>query len=234
MSEDVSQEDLVEDIGFNDESIRSNEIELYKGRAGYTDRIGIVSDKVKKAKIHYRKGMGYVLCRSKPAKKDAKGVVVEEAHKALCCKKLGAPKVRCGVVIAHYHTNKQGDIDPNHLGYTLKVWIFGEDKYSLIRSYNAEMPIDKNDIKIMCTDAEYQKIQFMPAKDSLWRKPQLGWVDEIHEEAATMGEKVPRLLGKVLTDDEILESLGEAAGAAAAANSVGSEKDIDSVLEGIV
>lgn len=234
MSEDPTQDGLVETIGFDDDSIRANDLELYKGRAGYTDRIGFAIETVRKARVHYRKGLGYVMCQSSPAKKDEKGVVVVEAQKGLCCKKLGPPKIRLGSVIVHYHTNKLGEIDPNHLGYTLKVWVFGEDKYVLIRSYSAEMPIAENDIKIMCTDAEYQKIQFMPAKDILWKKPQLGWKSGIQEEANSMWERVPRLLGKVVTDDDILESLGEAAGVAAAANSVGAEKDIDSVLEGIV
>ena len=234
MADDLRQEDLVDDIGFDDESVKCSDAEFYKGVTNRTDRIGIVSRRVKRVSTHYKKGVGHVMCRSKPSQKNNQGVVVVEAVKALCCKKLPAPKVRCGVVIVQYSTDRQGDIDPNQpLRYQLMFWIFGEDKYVLIRSYNKEMPIDKNDIKIICSDSQFQKLQFMPARGSLWQKEKLGWKKEIEEEAALLQEKLPRFMGKALSDDEILEAVGSSSGNSPV-NTTGTEQDLNSVLDGMV
>lgn len=230
MSE-ITADDLVMETGFDDETIKtSGDVAFYRGEAGRIDRIGIVSKKVKMVKTHYKKGVGHVLCRSRPAKKKD-GQIVSEAYKALCCEKLtgkSSAKLRCGVVIVQYSTDRKGEI-LKPFDYTLKVWIFGEDKYVRIRNYNKALPIAENDIMIDCSDATFQKLSFDPATGSMWQKDQLGWKDEIIEEAAQLEEKLPRFMGKVLTDDEIREAVGGSA-AAAGANLTGTEQDLDAVL----
>lgn len=235
MAEELNQMDLVGEIGFDDETIKASDVEFYKGVTGRTDCIGIVSKRVKIVKAHYKKGVGYIMCRSKPAEKDETGKVVKEAQKALCCKKFTgkmAAKTRCGVVVVQYTTDRQGEINPKNLNYRVQAWLFGEDKYVLLRSYNKALPIAKNDIKILCTDSNFQKLQFLPASGSLWQKEQVGWKDEILEEAAAIEKKLPLLMGKAMSDEEILEAVGDSIDPPPV-NTTGDERDLDSVLDGM-
>lgn len=232
MSDSMNPQDYAGEIGFDDPNIKAADASFYKGTKDQTDRIGIVSKGFKTLMTHYKKGLGHVICRSTPPKRDESGKIVESSQRALCCKKLKPAKLRCGGVIVQYRTDQHGNLK-EPFTYDVKVWVFGEDKYVTLRNINSEFPISENDLKVHCTDPGYQKLQIQPANGSFWQKDKLGWKPEILAEAAALQEKLPTLMGKMRTDEEILENVGAVPDDQQVANVVGNDQDLDKVLENI-
>jgi hypothetical protein len=84
---------------------------------------------------------------------------------AECVKLLGEPKIRFGTVIAKYQTDKAGNVlspDLEHLAF-----VFGTDKFPILKSLHKEWSLSTRDITLQCTEADFQKISFLPCNESL-------------------------------------------------------------------
>lgn len=239
----VKQVDLVEDVAFDDESVKGPNVSFFKGQTkDAVYRIAVASTKFKIVQTHFVDGFGQVMCRTPRVKE---GEVVQ---KALCCKKLKDPSVRCGLVIVKYTTDPQGSLlkPPS---YMLMAWIFGgREKLSNLRGINEDYPLTKHDLKVTCTDVDWQKFTFLPTPECLWQKEQLGWIQDIKQGAAELEKVLPQFMGKVLEDEEILElvkksgkggseeagkSDSKTASPQGSAAVVGEDSDLASVLENL-
>ena len=87
-----SETTFSDEIGFDDTSVSTNQFEKYKGKKGQTDRISIVYSKVRRAKVNYIEGIGYVI---------ANDYTID---------KYGSAIQRFATIIAQYRTDKFGKL----------------------------------------------------------------------------------------------------------------------------
>jgi len=229
---------LIDLDGFSDETIKGTDVEKYVGKKGVTDRLGLIYHRVPlseipkdklasikqklesgeierskvngveyinqlkpwAARVHYddKFGLNYFFCLSTPGKKE------------VCCEKFGQPKVRISVIVAHYATNKDGKLNAP-MSYNLKPWVFNEQKYTSLKSKNAEFPLLSRDILVTCKEDQFQQLDFTPCKDSAWRANK-DLENAVYEESLSLYAAAERALGRERTLDEVNEAMGIASG----------------------
>ena len=195
---------------WEDQNIRTYEFDLYKGRLNVTDRIGIlVPNEIVYGRTHFVDKVGYFMCQS-----DWKTVGNQDTctRIAPCCEKLEAPDKRFACLIIHYGTNPQGAL-VQPFSFTLKLWRFSASKFVELRDHNAEFPFDKHDLKMSCTEANYQRFNTHACKEKLcetenFRKKYGAEVDQWVKGALP---KLTTQVAKSFTAKELLEKLGMAA-----------------------
>lgn len=212
----VGQNTYVTDFG--DESVRQYEFELFNGRLGVTDRIYIMRPKsIVKTRQHYNDKTKFILCNSTYVRQGEMDVMTVEAE---CCKKLGNNNLRFAALIIRYHTDKAGQLIKPFVVPELRLWKFGVDKYLQLKAIAKEWPLDQHDLSINCSDEKFQKMTIGAMKNCIYKLPDfpadLTLQFETWANAST--PKIPRELGKTMTDKEILELLGVAGAAPATMN----------------
>jgi hypothetical protein len=211
----------IESFGTEREDIQGSKFQKYKGKAGQTDRVGILPFEPKKyfkgAKCHYKDRI--FLCKSTPAKKE------------ICCTHSyegNRPMYRIGGVIVIYDmVTKDGKMKLK--GYQLLPWVFREKMYQKLVQADKEFPLDQHDIKLTCSNEEFQTIDIQSCRESIWSSnPELK--KKVTEEAQALFEEVSRNIGSDLGVTEIREVLGiDAPGSDDAAADV----DLGQVIETI-
>lgn len=204
--------DDVSNFGFENEDIRSGIYEKYKGKKGETHRLSIVFTDPKAmfagAKAHFKER--YFLCK-----------------KGICCDKIGAPKWRVGSVVVRYTTDKLGGIK-QPFSYELYPWIFSESTFLKLKTLNTEFPLTTHDIKVSCTNEEYQHLDITPCNESIWlAKEELK--TKILVEAKPIWDFVKKSIATDLSIEEIKDLLS--AGSATADPTSG--LDLDKVLQSV-
>jgi hypothetical protein len=202
MSEDVSV------FGFENDDIKGGLLEKYKGKKNETHRNAIIftdpTAMFAGAKIHFKDR--FFICK-----------------KAECCDKLGPPKWRVGAAIIKYNTDKMGTIK-KPFGYELYPWIFSEGTFIKLKNINLEFPLATHDIKISCTNEEYQHLDITPCNESIWQaKEELK--SKVLDEAKPIWDYVKKSLASDLPIEEIRDLLGISGGADPTTNI-----DLDQVL----
>lgn len=198
----------IEETGFDDLSVRVFEIELFKGRKGYTDRVGFpLLGKGKdgelvpftlKARVHYNSETGTFLCLS------------SGDEQADCCKRLGSPGLRFGTILVQYLTDKNGTLKKPG-GYDLKFWFFSDKKFDKLRSVNSEYSLAQKDLKISCTNQEFQHLDMMPCKEAVWQLKESLKV-KIQEDAEKLKPQLKKMLARNKTLEQVREDLGISSG----------------------
>ena len=210
MSESVST------FGFDNEEIKSGIYEKYKGTKNQTDRCGIIYSDPKAmfagSKIHYYDpAKKYFICK-----------------KGDCCDKLGPSKWRVGAVIIKYGTDKQGNIK-KPFNFEVLPWVFGEGTYLKLKTVNSEFPLATHDIKISCTNEEFQHLDITPCNETIWTaKDELKAM--ILEQAKPIWESVKRSIAHDLSVEEIKELLGSGTSSGSTSIDPSAGLDLDSVL----
>jgi hypothetical protein len=208
----------IESFGTERDDIQGSKFQKYKGKAGNTDRVGLIPFEGKKffkgAKCHYKDRI--FLCKSTPNKKE------------ICCTQSydgNRPMFRIASVIVIYNLVVK-DGKQKLKDYQLLPWIFREKMYNKLVSADKEFPLDTHDIKLTCSNEEFQTIDIQSCKESIWASsPELK--TKILEEASSLFEEAIRNIGADLGLVEIREILGvDAPGADDAATGV----DLDQVI----
>jgi hypothetical protein len=214
-------------FGKNDRSVMSGgDLEFYKGERNRTDLISLCwffedektgeyqmgredTPKFLSGEIHYVKGLGYIL--DNPYLRD----------------KLGPPKRKIGTFVVHYRTDKQGNL-MKPFEYEVKPWTFGEDKFRQLAEINKDFPLTSHDIKVVCTDDQFQKMTFYPSpKESVWRMK-----DSLRDEVlSTVKSLSARLsIGREVPLDDLKEHFGDSR---SPVPDVSSDVGYDDLLDGI-
>lgn len=191
----------VEMFGADREDIQTNKFKSYKGKEGKTDTVGFVFVEKNKAycgaHTHYKDR--YFLCKS------------TKENKAVCCTAHydnNKPKYRIGGVIVKYELGKDPESGKQKLvGYEVLPWIFGPTMYNKLKEIDKEFPFDQHDVKLTCTNENFQNIDITPCKTSIWRKNE-GLKEKILEQFPTVMEDARSNLGSDLNLEEIKELLG--------------------------
>jgi len=202
-----------EEIGFDDESVSSNRFEKYKGRKGYTDRIGMVYLKdgkpiVQKAKVHYIEGVGNVIAND------------------YTIAKYGEPQLKFATIVGVYRTDKFGKLE-KPIGVQCKYFVFNAPKYEALRKANTEFPLDKHDLLVSCAEEQYQQLSFQSCKESVWQMNEAKVKELVMAQIEKLSKYLEGQLGQKLTAQQIKEKLGESEGTTATEEAA---IDADSVI----
>jgi len=201
-------------FGLDNEDIRGGMYEKYRGTKNQVDRCGIIFTDPKNmfagAKTHYKER--YFLCK-----------------KGKCCEILGPARWRVGSVIIKYGTDKQGMIK-KPFSYEIFPWVFGEGTYVKLKNTNSEFPLTTHDVKISCSNEDYQTLDIIPCNESIWTaKEELK--KQILEDAKPYWECVKKSIASDLSVEDIMQLIsGGTQGAGAAAVDPSAGLDLDSVL----
>ncbi|MBD3261269.1 MAG: hypothetical protein GF334_06225 [Candidatus Altiarchaeales archaeon] len=212
----------VESFGLDRDDIQPNKFQRFKMKGGQQERIGIIyadpKSIFKGTLVHYKDR--YFICKSEGQKPSDK--------KEICCLHSydsNTPKWRVGCIIVIYDIEKKDGKDKLK-GYNLIPWIFSQTMYEKIRGL--DFPVTDYDLRVKCTNEEFQNIDITPARNSLWQSNE-GLKKKILSEAEGMFNDIPRNLASDLSVTEIRELLGiDAPGAEDAAEDIG---DIGDIIE---
>lgn len=191
---------------FYDQNVSQYEFKLYSGKAGQIDRIYLLAPRdIVRGRSHFHdKLKGGILCNSQyTLSSDRKTeILVQEAN---CCKWLGNPQIRFGALVMHYGTDIRGQI-VLPFTYELRLWRFGVDKYTSIRTVNADFPVERFDLQCDCKDSTYQKIVITNKPEAIFLHPNFP-ADKKAEVLAWVASSVPKLhkeLGRKFENDQDL------------------------------
>jgi hypothetical protein len=124
-------------------------------------------------------------------------------------------------------------------------WIFAKDKFEQLKNRHSEFHFGTNDLSVTCTDEQYQKMDMMPAKESLLRlfveKPDKNkaLLDSIVSRTNAIADGLLDQIGRSMTVAQVQAKLngtstapgGAPAGARAGGNSSSvSTQDLDDLL----
>jgi len=205
----------IETFGFENEEIKGGMYERYKGKKGEVHRGAIIYTDPKAmfagAKVHFN--TRFFLCK-----------------KGICCEKLGPAKWRVGSVLCKYGTDRNGNIR-QPFSYELFPWLFSEQTYIKLKTTNSEFPLANHDIKISCTNDEYQHIDINPCNEIIWTAKET-IKKQILEEAKPIWDFIKRSIASDLSVEEIKELLGIGVQTAGGSDPT-TALDLDKVLDAV-
>lgn len=177
--------------------INSKVVEKYKAVAGRVDRIAVLVDTPVVTKFHYIDDVGYVICFG-----------------GACCDADPSPaKVRYLFPIIKYQGDEKGRISKS-CGYEVQVLSVGKETYeSLVAIHETSIEeegtgITQFDLKINCTDEQYQKLNFTPTTSSTWRtRPDM--IEDIKERWKTITTHMTKAIARTMTPAQFAEAMGE-------------------------
>lgn len=194
----------VETFGTERDDIQGNRFKKLKMKTGDEIRCGILyfdekgKDIFMGAKVHTKKDMKTFICKS------------TKENKEVCCTHSwegNIPRYHIGCIIVIYTIGKDSSGGMKLKEYELLPWIFWETMYRKIVSADNEFPIIKHDLKLKCTNDEYQNIDIQSCKESIWTSSKT-LKERIIEEAKPLRETISRNLGADLSLIEVKELLG--------------------------
>ena len=134
-----------------------------------------------------------------------------------------------------------GQLDQGRLAsgeYEVKNWVMGLDKFNQLTSINSEYPLIEHDLKIDCTEVQFQKMNFSPCRDSVLRKlksDKVSMYKEIMQIVEGVFDKQPQDLARDLTLDQIREKItGEVSSPLGNSSSFSSDSNFDDLLDGVL
>ncbi len=150
----------------------------------------------------------------------------------------GPSRLAVGTLIVSWPLTASGKLDAAALSrgeYKIQPWVFSKDKYTTLKSNNAEWPYNEYDLKVVCTDTQYQKMTFTPMKDNLLAKlkdksPQI--YEDIVAKLAAAAEGLPDDICRKYTLAQLREKMtGDAASPEV---SMESTENLDSLVDGLL
>lgn len=182
---------------------------------------------------HYKQGVGYFLNKG-------------PEFTALAG---NPPKQAIGTIIIVWPTDSKGVLDKARLaadeGIDVLPWIFSADKYKQFGQIHAEFPVGEHDVKLDCTDTQYQKMTFTPCKDSILRKlrdnPKAKAImDRIQARVQEIAGSLQSEIARDLSLDQIRAKLsgdsGSGSGNSGGGNMAGAtvSENIDDLVDGLL
>lgn len=221
-------EPMVDSVGLNDKSVDIQTYDRYKGRKGVTDRIAIISASLIRARVHYH-----------DAKKKSFKCLSTSEKQAACCKAMGEPDQKFGLVIFQYLTDENGNqLTEEKLSGKLKLWVVSDSRYSELSQIHKEFPLldgglpnPQFDMTIKCTEEQYQRMTFTPCREAFWKKKE-DWYNAIKLKEAKARPRLIKAMGSDLTELEVMDLLEIDTSPAHSPSAAGSgEIDVGDILD---
>lgn len=211
-------------VSLNDKSVDIQTFDRYKGRKNVTDRIAILSSTLLRARVHYH-----------DAKKKSFKCLSTPTHQAPCCKHMGEPDQKFGLIVFQYLTDENGNmLTDEKLSGKVKLWVVSDSRYSELSQIHKEFPLldagfaePQFDMTLKCTEEQYQRMTFTPCREAFWKKKQ-EWFDAIKQKANKAIPRLGKAMGNDLTELEILDLLEIDSHGTSPTS--GNEIDVDDVL----
>lgn len=156
----------------------------------------------------------------------------------------GPSKTQVATVVCKWPTDNKGTLDKARFTageFEVNSWTISVDKYRAIGSRHEEFPLGQSDLKLTCTDTQYQKVDISPCRENLFRKIMEKNPDRaklIIDAAIEVVRELPKDLAQDLTLEQIREKLGQggksgpvAGGPVAASNSADFDGMLDDLLK---
>lgn len=222
--------------GIGDDTVKQYDFELYSGKANQTDRLFLIRPyQIIKARQHYNEKTKFILCNSEYTPQGEQEVLTKEAD---CCKMLGSNQLRFAALVLRYITDRNGELVRPFQVPEFRLWKFGVDKFIQLRTIDKDFKLNAHDLKISCTEEKFQRLQIGATPDCVYLHqqypPLLKQQSEAWAEAAL--SKVPREMGRRMTDAEIRTALGVNTGAGQAPQMTAADQppvDFGSVIGGM-
>jgi len=148
------------------------------------------------------------------------------------------PKDAIATVIVNWPLDSQGDLDKAAMAagkVQVQPWVVSSDKYEQWKSIHKEFHFGEHDVKVVCTDTQYQKMQFVSCKNSILAKlaeKAPDSFDKIVTKIKNVAASVNRELGQNLSLDDLRSKLqGKGGNPAGAAPDPVSTKEIDNLID---
>lgn len=187
----------LKETGFDDNTIKSSDLDFFSAELR-TYRIGIIHIPDMRpcivVPVHYKEN--YFICHT-----------TDESNPKECCEVLGPARPRIGSIIIVYGTDKNGQLrEP--FTFELKAWLYGADKYEMMKISNQTFPLNSNDLMVTCTEKTYQRMNIQPAKGSVWQSGGDDFKKWIITEAKKMMKRIPQVIARKLNRAEMLDRVG--------------------------
>ena len=151
-----------------------------------------------------------------------------------------APKMMVATIVVSWALGKNGQPSKDSLFSSMPdvmPWIFSQDKYEKLKKQHLMgYPMHDWDVQIDCEDATYQKFNFLPAKQNIFKEMLKSTNEQGQEVAKHIVERVRALapnlereIGQNLTIEQLKEKMGvESSGPVG--NVVAGDADVDNLL----
>ena len=124
-----------------------------------------------------------------------------------------------------YGTDKLGGLKAP-FAYDLFPWIFSETCYVKLQTVHNEFPLTTHDLKISCTNEEFQHLDITPCNESVWQaKDELK--KKVLEDAKSVWDYVKKSIAADLSVEEIKDLFSMSSGAGTDPTT---KLDLDSIL----
>lgn len=130
-----------------------------------------------------------------------------------------APKTRINTLIVKWPLKAGGKLDMEAIAegrFDVLYWVFDDGKYDELKPIHSEWHFGAHDLKIKCSDAQFQKMSFSPTKESvlakLAEKPDGAHYQALLAAAQAMLPGLGDEVGKDMSLDQIREKLAGGGG----------------------
>lgn len=214
-------------VGFGDKRVQLSTFDRYKGRAGYTDRVAFIIPGIERAYSYFHNNKLFRFPEKAEMQK-------------LCRDTLGEPQQRFGLIMFHYATDQEGNLPQDEDGNVIqklsgqvKLWAVSETRYAELSGIARSWPLldggfseKQVDIMITCTEEKFQKMQIQPTPEAFFKTKQ-AWYDALLGKLPKAQERLQFVLGKTLSDLELMEALGVSNASAPSTGSTANAGEID-------
>ena len=214
-------------VTLGDKKVETSQFDRYKGVKGRTDRIAILSATLIRGYRHYHPGKKRSF--RAPSTADVAKLVTAE---------LGPPEQRFALCLFHYTTDEAGNlIDTSKCQGRVKTYGISESRYEELSNMHRSWPLldggfteKQHDILILCTEEQYQRMNFTPCPEAHWKKKE-AWFNALKEKEKAALPKIKMTLGREMSDTEILEMLGTAMPSQTGGTENAGDVDLSDILE---
>ena len=148
------------------------------------------------------------------------------------------PKMSIATVVVVWPTDKNGNIDKNRMkngDCDVMPWVFSKRKYSELKALASEWPFGEHDLKLTCTEAQYQQTSQANCRENFLQKLQEKGSDsftEIMERVESVVANLNGFIGNEYTVDQLREKMGMAVSSSSTESTTDEVDDmIDSMLD---
>jgi hypothetical protein len=215
-------------------AMTSGRVERLKMKEGEVYYLSHVWYHVKDGQLDFSRGP-----RFKGAKRfyvPSVGYFLDNGSKELAALAGTPSKVQVASIYVVWPTS-QGRLDQSRLGdYKVQPWLFSKAKYDTIESKATDWPLDQHDLKIRCTDANFQKLEIDSTKECILRHAKVAqYLPDIIARMQAIETGINDTICREMTPAQVREKLGTAApvtgaaGRSSAGSSKASSQDEDSM-----
>lgn len=151
------------------------------------------------------------------------------------------PKMMIATIVVSWPLAKNGQPTKDSLfgeKPDVMAWIFGGDKYEKLKKMHLSgYPMWDYDVQADCEDGTFQKLNFLPAKQCIFKEmlkspsPEAKEITEhVLEQVRALAPRLEREIGQKLTLDALREKMGLDASSPTGSTAVAADADVDNIL----